>query len=51
MSIKPGDILVLATDGLLDNVFPDEMADLVGRVYKAGKPPAMAAKVRHLVPC
>ncbi|KAG1664775.1 hypothetical protein FOA52_013627 [Chlamydomonas sp. UWO 241] len=29
--VRPGDVVVLATDGLFDNVFDDEVAQIVGR--------------------
>lgn len=37
VEVRPGDIVVVATDGLFDNVYPDEAASLVA-----------AAKVRRL---
>lgn len=31
VTLQPGDRLLLATDGLVDNLFPDELADVVKR--------------------
>ena len=43
MAIEQGDIVVAATDGLFDNVYPDEAAALVSLAYKNGDSPAAAA--------
>ena len=43
MRVAPGDVLVLATDGLFDNVYPDEAAALGARAAGGGEPPEAAA--------
>lgn len=43
VDVRPGDILIAATDGLFDNVFPDEAAALVHLSKKKGDGPAEAA--------
>ena len=43
VELERGDLVVLATDGLHDNVFPAETARLVTAVQRRGQPPAKAA--------
>lgn len=43
VDLRPGDIVIAATDGLFDNVFPDEAAALVHLSKKKGEGPAEAA--------
>lgn len=43
VDLRPGDILIAATDGLFDNVFPDEVAALVHLSRKKGESPGEAA--------
>ena len=44
--MQQGDIVVAGTDGLLDNVFPDEAAAIVSVAQKKGESPRVAAEVR-----
>ena len=43
VEVQPGDIIIAATDGLFDNVFPDEAAALVHLSKKKGDGPDEAA--------
>jgi len=43
VDVQPGDVLVAATDGLFDNVFPDEAAAIVGMSKEKGQSPKEAA--------
>lgn len=43
VDLRPGDILIAGTDGLFDNVFPDEAAALVHLSRKKGETPGEAA--------
>ena len=44
MQVRTGDIIVLGTDGLLDNVFNEESAALVSACKERGASPAAAAE-------
>lgn len=44
VEVQKGDTIILATDGLFDNVYPDEAAALVGLSRKNGDPPHVAAE-------
>lgn len=46
LEVLPGDVLVLGTDGLLDNLFPIEIALIVGEAQGEGCRP----EVRTVVP-
>ena len=37
--VSPGDVLVVATDGLFDNVFDADVIDIVERARREGKTP------------
>ena len=41
--LRAGDIVVAATDGVWDNVYPDECAAVVSQVASRGDKPAVAA--------
>lgn len=41
--MRPGDIVVTGTDGLLDNVFPVEAAAIVSSLASKGNDPMMVA--------
>lgn len=43
VGLQKGDIVVLATDGVIDNVFPQETAALISVIQRRGDPPRMAA--------
>lgn len=43
--VQPGDIIVVGTDGLFDNVFSDEIATIVTQVKDRNQPAAVAAKI------
>ena len=43
-AMSPGDVLVVATDGLWDNVFPEEVTSIVTGELAAGRGPQAAAK-------
>ncbi|PSC69359.1 Serine threonine family 2C [Micractinium conductrix] len=43
VEVKPGDIVVAATDGLFDNVYPDEAASLVAASKERGETAQVAA--------
>ena len=43
VAVRKGDVVVLATDGLIDNVFPEETAALINTLQKRGDPPRVAA--------
>ena len=43
LEVAPGDIIVAATDGVFDNVYPDEAAALVSLAQRSGETPAAAA--------
>jgi protein phosphatase PTC7 len=45
VDVKHGDILIAATDGLFDNVFPDEAAALVAISKNKGEDPHTAAEL------
>lgn len=45
VDVKHGDILIAATDGLFDNVFPDEAAALVAMSKNKGEDPHKAAEL------
>lgn len=45
VEVKHGDILIAATDGLFDNVFPDEAAALVALSKNKGEDPHKAAEL------
>lgn len=42
--VQPGDVLVVATDGLWDNVFPQEVTSIVTSALRAGRSPQDAAQ-------
>ena len=42
--LAPGDVLVLGTDGLWDNLHDSEVAAAVQECVSAGQPPAAAAR-------
>ena len=44
MTLEGGDIVVAGTDGLFDNVFPEEAAALVRHARSRGEPAAAAAR-------
>ena len=39
VGVKKGDVVVLATDGLIDNVYPQEAASVVSVIQRKGDPP------------
>ena len=43
VGVKKGDVVVLATDGLIDNVYPQEAASIVSIIQKRGDAPRVAA--------
>lgn len=43
VEVKPGDAVVLGTDGLLDNVYPEETATIVSQIKARGDRPHVAA--------
>jgi protein phosphatase PTC7 len=43
-AVQAGDVLVVATDGLWDNVFPEEVTSIVTGELAAGRGPGAAAK-------
>lgn len=43
LDVEPGDIVVAATDGVFDNVYPDEAAALVSLAQRKGDGPQAAA--------
>lgn len=45
VDVQPGDVLIVATDGLFDNVYPDEVAALVGLSKQKGESPQEAAEL------
>lgn len=44
MQLQPEDIVIVGTDGLFDNVFPDESAALVSHAHDRGEAAKAAAK-------
>ncbi|CAM6084808.1 unnamed protein product [Calypogeia fissa] len=44
VSVKKGDVIILASDGLFDNLFSDEIVAIVNRVVQAGSGPEEVAK-------
>ncbi|CAI9087421.1 OLC1v1021487C1 [Oldenlandia corymbosa var. corymbosa] len=45
VGVEPGDILVAATDGLFDNIFPDDIADVMNLLsLEEELPPELAAR-------
>lgn len=44
VEVDCGDVVVAATDGLFDNMFPGELEEMVGSCFKEGMPPAMVAR-------
>lgn len=42
-ALERGDIVVLATDGVTDNVFPEEAAAIVSVIQRKGEAPQVAA--------
>ncbi len=49
--MQQGDIVVAGTDGLLDNVFPDEAAAIATVAQRKGESPGVAAEVCDLCGC
>ena len=43
VGVKKGDVVVLATDGVIDNVYPQEAAGVVSVIQMRGDPPRVAA--------
>lgn len=44
LDVKKGDVVVMATDGVLDNVFPREAETIVSLIHRRGDPPDVAAE-------
>ena len=44
MELRPGDSVVVATDGLLDNIFPEELAATATRIRRQGNQCSDVAK-------
>ena len=42
LDVEPGDVLVMATDGLFDNVFEHRIAETVTESYSKGLPPGVS---------
>ncbi|QDZ18328.1 putative protein serine/threonine phosphatase 2C [Chloropicon primus] len=45
LAVQPGDTVILASDGLLDNLYPDEMATIVYQAKANGTPPGELAHI------
>ena len=45
VDVAAGDVVVAATDGVWDNVFPEELAGVVDAAQRRGDAPAAAASV------
>ena len=43
MDVAAGDVVVAATDGVWDNVFPEELAGVVDAAQRRGETPSAAA--------
>ena len=43
VGLQTGDVVVLATDGVIDNVYPQETASLLSVIQRRGDPPPIAA--------
>lgn len=43
LDMKKGDVLILTTDGVSDNVWPQEAAAVVSTIMRRGGPPNVAA--------
>ncbi|KAG6399550.1 hypothetical protein SASPL_141031 [Salvia splendens] len=44
VEVQSGDVVVAATDGLLDNLFPEDMEAVVGRCLSEGLEPQMVVR-------
>lgn len=44
IKVQVGDVVIVGTDGLLDNVFPDQAAAIAAVAYRKGEPPQVAAQ-------
>lgn len=44
LDVRKGDVVVMATDGVLDNVFPREAEAIVSLIHRRGEPPSVAAE-------
>lgn len=43
IKVQANDIVVLGSDGLFDNVFPEESAAITALIHRRGDPPQVAA--------